>query len=179
MRGRVWTQGVWLSQEVGAFVVKEVDNIVTNLLERRLCIINDNGNDVILSRQMGEVETEVDDIISYFYRTYRGEGANKLATRIERWWNNTKYVSWVCLNICREMKTILAKSPFSPIKHLFHRWCHIRYVALVIFVKYPQRKDGNWNSMQDAPISYLTMLHIEIVCKMRQFRNRGSHLVCS
>ena len=57
---------------------------MTNLLERRLCIINDNGNDVILSRQMGEVETEVDDIISYFYRTYRGEGANKLATRIER-----------------------------------------------------------------------------------------------
>ena len=163
MRGRVWTQGVWLSQEVGAFVVKEVDNIVTNLLERRLCIINDNGNDVILSRQMGEVETEVDDIISYFYRTYRGEGANKLETRIEMWWNNTEYVSWVCLNICREMKTILAKSPFSPIKHLFTlcKWA-------------PPDRSCQFCEMWDVRWANFVpdMLHIEPVCHMSQFRIR-------
>ena len=62
-----------------AFVVKEVNNIVTNLRERRLCIVDNMGNEVILPR-MGEVE----DIMAYFYHTYRGEGANKLVTRVER-----------------------------------------------------------------------------------------------
>ena len=61
------------------FVVKDVNNIVTNLRERRLCIVDDMGNDVILP-QMGEVE----DIMTYFYQTYRGEGANKLVTKVER-----------------------------------------------------------------------------------------------
>ena len=64
-----------------AFNIKEVHNIVTNMHERRLCI-NDNGNDVIFPQV-----DEVKDVIAFFYRTYRGEGANKLVARVERCWS--------------------------------------------------------------------------------------------
>ena len=69
-------RSVYDIRKKSAFNIKEVHNIVTNMRERRLCV-NNNGNDVIFPRK-----DEVKEVIHFFYRTYRGEGANKLVARV-------------------------------------------------------------------------------------------------
>ena len=57
----------------------DITSIMTKTLENRVVAQTEDANFVILPRQ-----TEVDDIIRYFYRTYRGEGRQKLSARITK-----------------------------------------------------------------------------------------------
>ena len=63
----------------GNLRLMDITNIMTKTLENRVVAQTEDGNFVILPRQ-----TEVDDIIRYFYRTYRGEGRQKLSARITK-----------------------------------------------------------------------------------------------
>ena len=122
-----------------AFNIKEVHNIVTNMHERRLCI-NYNGNDVIFPRM-----DEVKNVIAFFYRTYRGEGANKLVARVERCFigiSRQEIREYLARNAdhTRKKPIFSNKAPLQPV--VSHTVGGRQQIDLVSFEKYPQRKDG-------------------------------------
>ena len=72
-------RNAWEALKKTNFVIKEVVNLINGRTEQRLCIIeNESGKIVIVPRMR-----EVNEIINYFYITYRKEGTRKLTARIE------------------------------------------------------------------------------------------------
>ena len=121
------------------FVVTERFDFLKGKQGRRLCVIID-GNAVIYPRY-----EEEQDIISHFYKVYKGEGSRKLYNRIR-----ANYVGisrkviqqWINSNEehCKRNPVFLNKAPLQPV--ISHTVNSRHQIDLVNFEDFPQLRDG-------------------------------------
>ena len=122
------------------FIIKEVVNVVNGRTEERLCMYNGHGRIVIVLRLW-----EVDEIINFFYVTYRKEGSKKLFARIDGSYAGISrdiITTWINANYAHGVSNPVFQNEV-PLQLVVSHTVNSRHqVDLVSFENLPVEKDG-------------------------------------